>query len=220
MSWYVLYTFPRAEKRVAARLKDLDVEVFLPLHKKRKKWSDRMKMVEVPLFNSYIFVKCNDCELYSLLKGYGVLRIIYYLHRPAIVRECEIEAIKEFLRIAENKKIIYAGDKVEIVSGAFQNKCCKVLKVEKSRVTLFLEELGAKIYVSLSEVDKLQPEVDGLKHDTNVLSESNSRPESNSRLESNLRPESKLRPKSNSRPESDESKIQPGTKFQPGVTRG
>jgi transcription antitermination factor NusG len=158
MSWYVLYTSPRAEKRVAARLRNDGVEVFLPIHKKRRKWSDRMKIVEVPLFNSYVFVRCSEQNLYSLLMIYGIKKIVYYLHRPAIVRECEIEAIKEFLKIAENKDIIYAGDQVEIVSGPFHQKCCKVLKVEKDRLILFLEELGAKIYVSLSEVDKLKSE--------------------------------------------------------------
>ena len=117
-----------------------------------------MKIVEVPLFNSYVFVRCSEQNLYSLLMIYGIKKIVYYLHRPAIVRECEIEAIKEFLMIAENKEIIYAGDQVEIVSGPFHQKCCKVLKVEKDRLILFLEELGAKIYVSLSEVDKLKSE--------------------------------------------------------------
>jgi len=163
MSWYVLYTSPRAEKRVAARLRNDGIEVFLPIHKKRRKWSDRMKIVEVPLFNSYVFVRCSEQNLYSLLMIYGIKKIVYYLHRPAIVRECEIEAIKEFLMIAENKEIIYAGDQVEIVSGPFHQKCCKVLKVEKNQVTLFLQELGAKIYVSLSEVDKLKPAVNQSK---------------------------------------------------------
>jgi transcription antitermination factor NusG len=84
-----------------------------------------------------------------------VTRIVYYLQRPAVVRDEEIEAVKEFLKIAENKDVIYEGDQVEIVTGALREKSGKVLKVDKNYVTLFLEELGAKIYVSLSEVNKL-----------------------------------------------------------------
>ena len=62
MSWYVLYTAARAEKQVAARIEAEGVEkggveAYLPLHRRRKKWSDRIKVVEEPLFRSYVFVK-------------------------------------------------------------------------------------------------------------------------------------------------------------------
>jgi len=155
MSWFVLYTAARAEKKVEARLLEMGIVVFLPVHKVKRRWSDRMKVVELPLFTSYIFVQCTEHVLRNLLQVYGVSRIVFYLQRPAIVKDVEIDAIKEFLNIAENREIIYEGDHVEIIAGALESKSGKVLKVEKNRVTLFLEELGAKIYVSLSEVNKL-----------------------------------------------------------------
>ncbi len=154
-NWFVLYTAARAEKKVEIRLRDMDIDVYLPIHRIRRKWSDRMKVVDMPLFNSYVFVKCTEHQLRKLLLVYGVARIVYYLQRPAIVRDEEIEAIREFLKIADGKEVIYEGDRVEIVAGALREKSGKVLKVDKNRVTLFLEELGAKIYVSLSEVNKL-----------------------------------------------------------------
>lgn len=156
--WFVLYTAARAEKKVEARLREMGVEAFLPIHRIRRKWSDRMKVVDLPLFNSYVFVRCSEHQLRKLLLVYGVTRIVYYLQRPAVVRDEEIEAVKEFLRIAEGKEVIYEGDSVEIVGGALREKKGKVLKVDKNHVTLFLEELGAKIYVSLSEVNKLNKE--------------------------------------------------------------
>ena len=155
LNWFVLYTAARAEKKVEARLREMSVETYLPIHRIRRKWSDRMKVVDLPLFNSYVFVRCPEHQLRKLLLVYGVTRIVYYLQRPAVVRDEEIEAVKEFLRIAEGKEVIYEGDSVEIVGGALREKKGKVLKVDKNRVTLFLEELGAKIYVSLSEVNKL-----------------------------------------------------------------
>jgi len=155
MSWFVLYTSARAEKRVAERLKDMGVEAYLPLHKSKRKWSDRVKEMEMPLFNSYIFVKLPEHKLRELLLVYGVSRILFYLGRPAVVRDEEIDAIKEFLTIAENKEIISTGDIVQILGGAMENKKGEVLKVEDKLVTLYLEELGAKIYVSLSHVNKI-----------------------------------------------------------------
>ncbi|MEA5005252.1 MAG: UpxY family transcription antiterminator [Rikenellaceae bacterium] len=155
LNWFVLYTAARAEKKVEMRIREMGVEVYLPIHRIRRKWSDRMKIVELPLFNSYVFVRCTEFQLRKLPLVYGVARIVYYLQRPAVVRDEEIVAIREFLKIAEDKEVIYEGDHVEIVAGALREKSGKVLKVDKNRVTLFLEELGAKIYVSLSEVNKL-----------------------------------------------------------------
>lgn len=155
MNWYVLYTTARAEKRVAERLKEIGVEVFLPIHKTKRKWSDRVKIVEMPLFNSYVFVRIQEHKLRSLLSVYGISRIVFYLGKPAVVRENEIEAVKEFLQIAENREIISEGDKVEILSGLMESKKGEVLRVEGDVVILFLEELGAKIYVSLSDVNKV-----------------------------------------------------------------
>ncbi len=102
MSWYVLYTAARAEKQVAARIEAEGVEkggveAYLPLHRRRKKWSDRIKVVEEPLFRSYVFVKCEEHILYNLRQIPGVANFIWYNKRPARVRDEEIEAIKEFL---------------------------------------------------------------------------------------------------------------------------
>jgi len=104
VSWYVLYTASRAEIQVEKRLKVREIETFLPLHLTPRRWSDRIKMVEVPLFNSYIFVKTSDEVLRELTKVPGISRIVYYNRQPAVVREIEIEAIKNFLANAKGKE--------------------------------------------------------------------------------------------------------------------
>src|SRR5512140_1670119 len=58
--WYALYTRPRAEKMVYSRLEEGGIEAFLPLYKTLRKWSDRKKLVEKPLFSSYVFVNVNN----------------------------------------------------------------------------------------------------------------------------------------------------------------
>jgi len=155
MCWYVLYTAARAEKQVVARLEREGVETYLPLHKSKRKWSDRVKVVEMPLFSSYVFVHCPEHKLYSLNLIAGVSRTVYYLGRPAKVRQEEIDSIREFLRIAENCELISQGDKVEILCGSFEKRQGKVLWNDGKVASLFLEELGAKICVELSKVAKV-----------------------------------------------------------------
>ncbi len=156
MPWFVLYTSARAEKKVEERIMQMGIETYLPIHKVKMRWSDRMKLVEKPLFASYVFVKCDEYKLRELPLVYGVARIVYYLGRPALVRDDEIEAIKEFLQIAENKEIISNGDEVEIICGPFEKRYGKVIEVGDKWAKLYLQELGAKICVSLLEINKLK----------------------------------------------------------------
>lgn len=153
--WYVLYTAPRAEKQVKERLEKINIECWLPLHRSPRVWSDRIKMIDVPLFMSYVFVKCKEYELRPLLTVYGVSRIVYYNGKPAVVREKEIEAIRNFLEQASEHPLC-PGDEVDIVCGAFKNISGKIKKIKKSYLVLFLEQLGATVCVKLDAVIKKQ----------------------------------------------------------------
>jgi len=154
--WYILYTAPRAEKRVKERLAALGVECYLPLHSVRRRWSDRMKVVEVPLFSSYIFVRCHESRLSSFLMLSGVVRIVYYEGRAAKISQEEIVSIDRFLGLIKYNEVVKVGDKVEIVSGPFQMKEAIVLEINGNNVTLTLKELGAKYISTLSHVEKIE----------------------------------------------------------------
>ncbi len=155
MVWYVLYTAARAEKQVAQRISGEGIEAFIPLHRRKRKWSDRVKVIEEPLFRSYVFVKCADHQLYNLRQIPGVAAIVLYDRRPAKVRDVEIDAVKEFLNYAENREIVSSGDKVQILCGSFEKREGKVLWTDGKVASLFLEELGAKICVDLAKVGKV-----------------------------------------------------------------
>ena len=60
--WLAVYTRPRWEKKVDQLLKEKGTESYCPLNKVRRKWSDRVKLIEEPLFKSYVFVKIDDLE--------------------------------------------------------------------------------------------------------------------------------------------------------------
>lgn len=153
-NWYVLYTSPRAEKKVKSRLDELGIDNYLPLHRSPSVWSDRVKMIDKPLFNSYVFVRCKEYELRSLLQVYGVSRIVYYTGKPAVVRPKEIDAIRLFLEEAAEHPLC-EGEEVEILNGALKHISGKVRRVKKNYLLLFIEQLGASVAVNLVNVARV-----------------------------------------------------------------
>ena len=155
MNWYVLYTASRAEKQVEQRLKGEGIEVYLPLHMTPRRWSDRIKMVEVPLFSSYIFVKTVDDTLRKLLKIPGISRIVYYNGQPAIVKETELVVIKEFLAQAMGHECEFLiNDEVQIASGLMKDVKGKVKKSTKEYLILDLEQIGVTVRIKTDQVLK------------------------------------------------------------------
>jgi transcription antitermination factor NusG len=95
--WFALYTRPRWEKKVHKLLQEKGIESYCPLNKVHRKWSDRIKLIDEPLFKSYVFVKVNEDEKTAVRMTQGVVNFIYWLGKPAIIKEKEIVTIKKFL---------------------------------------------------------------------------------------------------------------------------
>ena len=153
--WYALYTAPRAEKKVEERLSLQNYEVFLPKYIAKRKWSDRIKEVELPLFTSYIFIRCFEHQLQAVRNVYGVVGVVIYDKKPAVLRESEIEAIRDFLKIADQNKVISEGDMVRILGGSFDHQSGKVVKLTDKYYYLHIESLAATICVEISHVEKI-----------------------------------------------------------------
>ncbi len=126
----------------------------MPLHRTPRVWSDRVKMVDVPLYNSYLFVKTTDAELRMLLQVQGVARILYYCGKPAIVRQKEIEAIRSFLDQATERPLC-SGEEVEILTGAMKHVSGQIKKVKKDYIFLYIEQLGATVCVKTGSVARV-----------------------------------------------------------------
>jgi transcription antitermination factor NusG len=117
-SWYAAYTIPRYEKKVHDELRRKQVEVYLPVQKVFKQWSDRIKKAEVPLFPSYIFVRGSAAERQNALHTKGVLKFVSFEGAPAKVSERDINAIRklenEELEVEHN---LIEGAAVRIIRG-------------------------------------------------------------------------------------------------------
>jgi transcription antitermination factor NusG len=155
MNWYVLYTAARAEKQVELKLIAEGVETFLPLRKTARKWTDRIKMVDVPLFSSYIFVKTSDEKLRELIKINGVSRIVYYNGSPAKIRMKEIEAIRKFIQLAEDRECLFGVNQdVFVACGPLKNVSGTIKKIGKKYLVLYIEQMGTIVCVKQNQVIK------------------------------------------------------------------
>lgn len=151
MNWYVVYTKPKWEKKVADKLNQLGIECYCPLISQVKQWSDRKKKIEVPLFNSYVFVQLPDSERNSVFSVAGVIRYLFWLGKPAIVKDQEIEVIKTSLKAPNLSDVsvssIQVGDKIKLESGVFSNQNAIVQEVSNNYYILVLETLGCVLKI-------------------------------------------------------------------------
>jgi transcription antitermination factor NusG len=155
--WYVLYTNGRWEKKVHLRLLESGVESYCPLNTVMRKWSDRLKKVEEPLFKSYVFVHISEPEKQTVLNTQGVVNFVYWLGKPAIVRDFEIEEIKRFLGEYENVEVvkldspIKPGTKLRVVSGLMMNHEATALKIYNKTIEVVIESIGFKLVATIDK---------------------------------------------------------------------
>ena len=97
MSWKVIYTASRQEKKLAKRLSDAGIEVYLPVYKKLSQWSDRKKWVEWPLFSGYLFVKPTEMQRDLVLQQAGAIAYLRFSGKDAEVTAKEIDIIEKLL---------------------------------------------------------------------------------------------------------------------------
>jgi transcriptional antiterminator RfaH len=153
--WYVIYTTPRAEKKVESQLRLRKYETYLPLQKTIRQWSDRKKMVEVPLFSSYIFIKTNIGKTYyDILNVPGVVKFIKIGKELAVLKEEQIGQIKLLLEnfddlLITNEKI-EATSEVEIIAGPLKGLTGTVIEIDKNKYfCIEIEQLGNTILIHL-----------------------------------------------------------------------
>ena len=145
MPWFALYTRPKNEKKVTEQLVKLGIEVYCPLVTQVKQWSDRKKKVETPLISSYVFVNVEEKERNKVFEAFGVVRYLFWLGKPAVIRDEEIYLLKDSLKeVISTFEIseIKPGDMMNISRGPFQGKEGIVKAVEKNKIQLILKELG------------------------------------------------------------------------------
>jgi transcriptional antiterminator RfaH len=159
VSWFIVYTRSRQEKKVASLYDYEGIEYFIPSIKERRKWSDRVKIVDRILFTSYVFVKL---EKFSYDKIF-VQGVVTYLKNPdktpKIVSDEVITSIKEWILKNQNKDIqiefFKKGDSVEFDSVFFNNQKGVIQEVKKDVLIIAIEHTGIRLSISKDKVVKV-----------------------------------------------------------------
>mgnify|MGYP000480525724 FL=1 len=131
--WIAVYTKPRHEKTVENELLKKGFEVYLPLLKQRRKWSDRKKWVEFPLFRSYIFVKTEIKNALFVLQTLGVVKVVKFGGEVAVIQNDSIQAIKLMIEggyMPEATDYFVKGDPVEVKDGPLKGLVGEVIRVD------------------------------------------------------------------------------------------
>ena len=122
--WYAVYTKPRWEKKVAELLDRKNIITYCPLNRVLRQWSDRKKIVYEPLFRCYVFVRIGKDEMIQVKETTGVVKFVYWLNEPAVIKDVEIEIIKEFLleylSVQVEQMDLNVKDAIRIVNGPFR----------------------------------------------------------------------------------------------------
>jgi transcriptional antiterminator RfaH len=145
VKWFVLYTKPQHEIKVAKALGNMGIRSYCPVFKQLKKYSDRKKKVETPLLRSYVLVKIEDKDRNLVFSVSGIVGYVFWLGKPAIVREEEIELMEKTLSgIYDGVSIsnIKKGANYTIPVGPFKGQNAKVVNLYKKRIKLELPSLG------------------------------------------------------------------------------
>ncbi len=151
--WFALYTKPRWEKKVSSVLGRKGVECWCPLRKIEKQWSDRKKIIEEPLFTSYVFAHIDETERSVVLMTDGILNFVYYLGKPAVIRDEEIDIIKKFLsekQASISVQSLHSLDentRIKVNHGVFMDTTGTVVKGGKKKVFVKLESLDQVMIV-------------------------------------------------------------------------
>lgn len=154
MNWFVVYTHPKAEKKVAERLELAGFECYLPLLTEWKQWSDRKKKVQRPLISSVVFVKCSPEKLRDIYTVFGVSRVLRHLGKAAIVQEQEILNLKILLQEAAQPELVETqvspGTVVEVVRGPFKGLIgTAVQDINSLRIRIELHHLSLAFGVNV-----------------------------------------------------------------------
>jgi transcription antitermination factor NusG len=150
--WFILYTKANQEIKVSEQLKEMNISCFCPTVTIFKEYSDRKKKVLKPLLPSYVFVFIEEIKRNDVFSVFGIVRYMFWLGKPATVREFEIELMKQYLNgIFQSVSLtkFTRGQLYKISEGVFSGRIGKVVETKKNKIKLELQSLGMIVTLRL-----------------------------------------------------------------------
>lgn len=158
--WYVLYTRSRHEKKVHEYLMERGLENFLPLRTISRRWSDRVKKMQEPLFKGYVFVKIAIENKLDVLGVDGVVGFVSKKGRAIPVPEQQLMIVKEFIEkqiSIDPYPYLHCGQYVRVTRGILKGmEGILVTKLGHCRLVISIDSLCQSISVEIDAED-VQP---------------------------------------------------------------
>ncbi|MEO8764892.1 MAG: UpxY family transcription antiterminator [Ginsengibacter sp.] len=153
-NWYAVYTKPNCEKKVASLFTRRKIENFCPVNCRKINSFRRTKILLGPLFKSYVFVNIAPAEIESLRQTDGIISILYWMGEPAIIKQDEIDAIKEFTGDYQNIELertqVNMHDIARVVDGPSYSMEGNVFAVKNKTLKVSLPSLG---YIMIAKME-------------------------------------------------------------------
>ncbi len=143
--WFVVYTRPQQELKVAEQLSRMGITNYCPTITLVKQYSDRKKKVTKPLLSSYVVVELEEKERNRVFSCSGIVRYLFFLGKPAVVPASEINLMQDHLNGVYNDikvTTLSVGDSHTITQGPFSGVLGKVVQTDNTKVKLELASLG------------------------------------------------------------------------------
>lgn len=153
-SWYVVYTRTNAEKKFAQRASDCGLRSFLPIHRVARVWSDRKKIIEAPLFKSYVFIYVDKNGLHLAKTILGFSHFIRFGAYPVVIPDEQIKQIEKIVGSGHCAEILSSplskDDKVRIIDGPLKNMEGILMESEgRKKLAVEFSQLGQSILVAV-----------------------------------------------------------------------
>jgi transcription antitermination factor NusG len=150
--WHVIYTRPRAEKRVEERLSDFGIKAYCPVKQEIKQWSDRKKKILVPVLPSMVLVNIDEKDRNKVFEIPGVVSYMFWLGKHAMVKEEEVDLLKKLLTqnniISQTKVSLKVGEKINVPG--FENQNGIIKKISNNQIWVVLKNLGYVIKLKIA----------------------------------------------------------------------
>jgi transcriptional antiterminator RfaH len=151
-SWHVIYTKHRAEKKVEERLNNLGIEAYCPVKHEIKQWSDRKKKILVPVLPCMVLVNIDEKERNKVFDIPGVVRYMFWLKKHAIVKNDEVDSLKNLLTknniITHDSIALKVGEKIDVPG--FENQSGIIKKISTNQIWVVLKKLGYVIKLKIA----------------------------------------------------------------------
>lgn len=157
VAWYALKTRSRHEKLVAQALRERGVTCVCPLMRQRNRWSDRLQVVEVPLFSTYVFVQIDPLERVDVLCTRGAVAILGAGGVPTPVADHEIDALI-MLALAgaplEPHRFLRQGQRVRVRGGPFRGIEGTLVRADgKSKIVIAVDLIKRAAALEIDAAD-------------------------------------------------------------------